>query len=177
MQEYQNGAPAVRNLQRYLRQLSYHDSNISSPPIDGIFEEDTARALREFQKAHGLPVTGVADRRTWELLYAAYRASLNRHTPPREVAVLPFLAEEILLVPESEGFSVTVLQHMLHELSESHSEWEDIEVNGKFDTATTNAVRAFQKKNAIPPSGNVDLFTWNSIADQYNLLFAIQPFL
>ncbi len=173
-EEYQR--TAVRNLQSYLRQLSYHDRSITAPPIDGIFEADTRRALREFQETRSLPVTGVADRRTWDALYAAYRASLNQATPPREVAVLPFLAEEIALSVGSEGFAVTVLQHMLRELSESHAEWADIAVSGVFDGETANAVRSFQKKNALQPSGNVDLSTWNNIADQYNILLATQQY-
>jgi len=62
MNDHPNQAPAVENLQRYLRQLSYDQPEIPAPPIDGIFESQTEEALRQFQRSRGLPVTGSADR-------------------------------------------------------------------------------------------------------------------
>ena len=32
---------AIRNLQRYLRRISYEDNRISPVPIDGIFDDRT----------------------------------------------------------------------------------------------------------------------------------------
>lgn len=37
-------------------------------PLDGRYRLDTAKAVRVFQDANGLPVTGVVDRRTWDAL-------------------------------------------------------------------------------------------------------------
>lgn len=37
-------------------------------PLDGRFRLDTGKAVRAFQDRHGLKVTGVIDRRTWDLL-------------------------------------------------------------------------------------------------------------
>jgi hypothetical protein len=34
MPEYETEAQAIQNLRTYLRQLSYHDKNITAPPID-----------------------------------------------------------------------------------------------------------------------------------------------
>lgn len=175
MPTHPNQTQAIQNLQRYLRQLSYHYPSIPPAPIDGIFESDTERALRAFQALRALPITGIADRKTWEELYDLYRASVYEHTPAREVAVLPFAAEEIGLKLGDRGFAVTVLQHMLRELSESHSELEEVEISGVFDSPTQTSVQAFQKKNHIPANGEVDLVTWNMLTDQYNTLFQIQP--
>ena len=97
MPRYENEAEATLNLQRYLRQLSYHHPEITPPPIDGIFERDTEESLKNFQAMVGLPVTGRADRRTWDALYAMYRASIAENEPPRTVAILSFVAGEILL--------------------------------------------------------------------------------
>ncbi len=177
MSQYQNRSEATKNLQRYLRQLSYHDPTIPSPPIDGIFTSDTERSLRSFQRAYGLPVTGVADRDTWDVLYGAYRASVNAHSQPRSVAILPFLSVPVLLSQGSNAFSVTVLQHMLRELSALSTDFDEVEVTGVYDSATENAVRSFQKKNRLPESGITDIPTWNAVTDQYNMLFAKEPFL
>lgn len=170
MPRYENEAQAIENLQRYLRQLSYHNSNITPPPIDGIFERDTERALREFQAMQGLPVTGRADRQTWDELYTMYRASIAENEPPRTVAILPFVAGEIFLSKGDTGFTINVLQYMLRELGESLIELEDVEITGIFDAKTARAVRLFRAQNGLPEGDTVDLVTWNTLVDRFNRL-------
>ena len=167
---YENEAQATANLQRYLRQLSYHHPEITPPPIDGIFERDTEESLKAFQAMVGLPVTGRADRRTWDALYAMYRASIAENEPPRTVAILPFVAGEILLQKGDEGFTINVLQYMLRELGESLAELEEIEVSGIFDENTARAVRLFRLQNGLPEGEKVDLITWNTLVDRFNRL-------
>ena len=170
MPKYENEAQAPANLQRYLRQLSYHHPEITPPPIDGIFDSDTERSLREFQAMRGLPVTGRADRRTWDELYTMYRASIAENEPPRTVAILPFVAGEILLQKGDEGFTINVLQYMLRELGESLAELEEIEINGVFDEKTARAVRLFRAQNGLTEGETVDLVTWNTLVDRFNRL-------
>ena len=167
---YENEAQATLNLQRYLRQLSYHHPEITPPPIDGIFERDTEESLKDFQAMVGLPVTGRADRRTWDALYEMYRASIAENEPPRTVAILPFVAGEILLQKGDEGFTINVLQYMLRELGESLVELEDVEITGIFDAKTARAVRLFRKQNGLPEGETVDLITWNTLVDRFNRL-------
>ena len=167
---YENEAQATANLQRYLRQLSYHHPEITPPPIDGIFERDTEESLKDFQAMVGLPVTGRADRRTWDALYAMYRASIAENEPPRTVAILPFVAGEILLQKGDEGFTINVLQYMLRELGESLAELEEVEITGIFDDKTARAVRLFRVQNGLPEGETVDLVTWNTLVDRFNRL-------
>ena len=170
MPRYENEAQAIANLQRYLRQISYHHPEITPPPIDGIFDSDTERALREFQAMQGLPVTGRADRRSWDELYSMYRASVAENEPPRTVAILPFVAGEILLEKGDEGFTINVLQYMLRELGESLTELEEVEINGVFDEKTARAMRLFRAQNGLPEGETVDLITWNTLVDRFNRL-------
>ena len=170
MPRYENEAEAILNLQRYLRQLSYHHPEITPPPIDGIFERDTEESLKDFQAMVGLPVTGRADRRTWDALYAMYRASIAENEPPRTVAILPFVAGEILLQKGDEGFTINVLQYMLRELGESLAELEEVEITGIFDEKTARAVRLFRVQNGLPEGETVDLVTWNTLVDRFNRL-------
>lgn len=176
MAKNRNESVATENLQRYLRQLSYRES-ITPPPVDGIFESDTKRALEEFQALYRLPVTGVATRETWDALYDAYRASLTASIPPRAVLILPPQSESFPLSNGSTSFAVNVLQHMLRELSSLYSGLEEVEISGNYDEATEAAVKEFQIRNRLNPSGSVDVPTWNAITDQYNILFSTEPFL
>ncbi len=172
MTYHPNHTPAVENLQRYLRQLSYDEQTIPAPPIDGIFESQTEEALREFQRLRGIPSTGSADQETWELLYDAYRASLASNSPPRPILVFPPDPAGYVVTAGSVGFPVLAIQHMLRELSYNYFGLSNIELSGIYDEQTQNAVRTFQSGNRLPVDGNVGLVTWNAIADQYNALFS-----
>lgn len=171
LNDHPNYTTAVENLQRYLRFLSYSNPSIPIPPIDGIFESRTEDALREFQRLRGLPPTGRADRTTWELLYADYRAALALHSPPRQLSVFPIDPEGYVILPNAQGFAVTAIQYMLLELQHHYRELENVALTGVYDQQTQDAVRFFQKRNGLPTDANVGLLTWNSLTDQYNTLF------
>ena len=72
---------AVMNLQRYLRRLVPlgGEENIRLVPIDGIFESRTKEALEEYQRTRGLPVTGIAEKLTWDTLFAEYTNDLRKN--------------------------------------------------------------------------------------------------
>src|SRR4051812_46892766 len=57
--------PAVAAVQSKLR------STLPSILVDGIFGPQTEGAVRAYQRAHGLPVTGRVDARTWSALFRA----------------------------------------------------------------------------------------------------------
>jgi len=171
MNNQQNKTSSIRNLQQYLRQISYEESNIPAPPIDGIFESQTTEALKEYQRSRGLAPTGRADLETWERLYADYRSSLASNSPPRRIALFPPDPQGYVLTLGSVGFVVSALQYMLRELHHSYAALSDVITSGVYDEQTQAAVKRFQRLNSIPEDGNVGLLTWNEITDQYNLLF------
>lgn len=167
----QNEQEAIRNLQRYLRQLYFSEPNIPEVPVDGIFDTATRDSLRAFQRSRGLPETGTADQRTWELLFNAYRAALTLATLPVSVDLFPVYPRSSVLSMGSRGFAVMTLQYLLQELQHAYGENYPAEIDGIYGNRTAEAVRAFQLRNALPPDGIADLLTWNRIVDQYNTLF------
>lgn len=175
MPQYETEAQAIQNLQTYLRQLSYHDENIKAPPVDGIFDTDTRQSLMDFQASKDLPQTGIADQALWELLYATYRTSLAQNSPPVRMEIFPLLPLDAEFKKGDEGFVITALQWMLRELEGKFGFLLPIAITGIFDEVTEEALKSFQKQNALPPSGVLDRMTWNEIADQYNVLFSGFP--
>ncbi len=172
MNDHPNNSPAVENLQRYLRKLSFDEASIPAPPVDGIFDTRTEEALREFQRSRGLPVTGSSDQDTWEQLYADYRGSLALNSPPRQISAFPPDPFGYVMVPGSTGFAVAALQYMLRELHYHYLALRELPITAVYDEETSAAVRLFQEKNRLSVDGNVGLLTWNAIADQYNILFS-----
>ena len=162
---------AVRDLQRYLRQLSYVDGRITPPPIDGIYGDETRSAVRDFQKTEGLPETGRVDTPTWELLFSRYEASLVREGAPVPLAVFPRLSKGYALRQGDESFLVRLLQYALSELSLLYKENERVPQSGVYDEATATAVRALQQRALLPETGEVDRATWDALAAIYNRTF------
>jgi peptidoglycan hydrolase-like protein with peptidoglycan-binding domain len=162
---------AVRNLQRYLRQLAYFDPELPELPVDGVFDTETQRAVEIFQKSNGLAVTGVADRLTWEAIYAAYLLSLASHAKPEAVDVFYRSASPEALRLGDVGFAVAAVQYMLNEVLTFYIDRPNIDTNGFFGEETLDAVRLFQQYVLLPPTGEVDLETWNRLTKTYNELF------
>ena len=164
---------AIQNLQRYLRTVALLDSAFAPPPVDGVFEAATEKALRDFQGLYGLAVTGVADQETWERLYDACRAATALSVLPQGVLLFPTHPNGYELLPKSRGFAVAALQYMLRELEKNYEGLFSGEIDGYMGEQTQNAVRRFRKQNRLPAGVGVDLLTWNNITDQYNALFQI----
>jgi len=69
--------PRVSAAQYYLLIISKFDSRVPSVPVTGEFGQQTADAIRAFQSAYNLPVTGVLDESTWNSLYDTYTAIIT----------------------------------------------------------------------------------------------------
>ena len=175
MPQYDTQARAIRNLQTYLRQISYHDPAITQPPVDGILDTATRQSIRDFQGTQALPQTGVVDQALWELIYAAYRTSLAENTPPQRMEVFPLTPTDVSFTLGDRGFPVAAIQFMLRELEGNYGLLLPVEVTGEFTENTAEAVRSFQKQNGLKPNGRVDRSTWNELTDQYNVFFTGFP--
>lgn len=172
MPQKTNENQAIRNLQTYLRQLSYHSVGIPAPPINGYYGAETRESVRAFQKEYEIPITGIVNQAVWDLLYAAYRGSLAAHTSPQRVNIFPSYPCGCELKPGSKGFAVAAIQYLLGELERFYGMIGNPGITGTYDENTRRAVMEFQKQNALRPSGNVDWLTWNAIADQNNMISA-----
>ena len=76
-----NGSPAVRRVQRALRELGYGVGR-----VDGRFGARTRSAVGWFQHKHGLSVDGIAGPRTLERLRERQRVDSTTDTPEQAQA-------------------------------------------------------------------------------------------
>lgn len=158
---------ARRNIQRYLRQLSYFEPTILPPPIDGVAGDDTTRALKAFQKIDGLPETGIADSITFDRLFAAYVASLEERAQPAGIYPFPDAPEGYSLEPGNSTPIVRLVQFMLTEISAIYDMSANVAGTGIYDKATEDAVRDLQYRNLLPVTGITDKATWDALARAY----------
>ncbi len=151
----------IRELQRYLHGISYHDAQIPRILPDGIYGQETADAVRAFQNAHGLTGTGEANRATWDSIVSVYRSFFD--VLARALEIFPRDRSQVIGVGDT-GLPVLVIQSILRALSERYHNLPLIEVTGLYGPDTNAAVRQFQELTALPVTGVVDLYTWNLLA-------------
>lgn len=118
----------VRSIQLLLKARGF---DIGKSGVDGTFGSDTEYAVRKFQEAHGLPITGIVERQTWEQLIVP--SKFGDH-----------------------GDFVLALQRQLN-LASFHPR---LQQDSEFGPLTQKAVRTFQQKNKLPATGLADLTTW-----------------
>ncbi len=104
---------------------------------DGAFGSGTERAVRAFQTASVLPVSGIVDRATWDALGLAGRIDLA------------------VLKVGSRHPAVSSLQQALAKVLK-----KKIATTGVFTTSLANDVKLFQKRVKLPVNGRVGPSTW-----------------
>jgi peptidoglycan hydrolase-like protein with peptidoglycan-binding domain len=58
---------------------------------------------------------------------------------------------------------------MLNEIGIIYNTFDNLEINGVYDKATEKAIKDFQERGLLTPTGRVDRATWDSLARIYNL--------
>lgn len=162
---------AIRNLQRYLRQLAFFDPSLPEVPIDGIYASETREAVEIFQRNRGFAVTGEADRETWDAIYAAYRLSDRQYAKPIAVDVFYREPDPAYIQKGDVGFHIAAVQYMLQEILPFYGDTAEIPTDGIYGDQTADAVQRFQMYADLPQSGEVDVETWNRLAMFYNEYF------
>lgn len=159
----------VKRLQVRLMDLGYYGGKVS-----GNYLKATSEAVKAFQTKMGLSATGEADIRTQEVLFsgdAVSRVDKAAATPA------PPVADEVVEVPDGDqdntvvtvpfkkklaygdsGSQVRLLQKRLTELG-----YYSGPISGSYQGHTRNAVKDFQKQNAITVTGKINKDTWNAI--------------
>ena len=129
----------VLEVERTLYSLGYHGE-----VFDGLLDDATRSALRSFQTANGLEVTGEPDAATLQLLDAGTGVTCHEYL----VAMKEEYADLPILQLGSAGEAVGQLQRKLKELGYFVGECD-----GVFGDATMAAVKRFQLANGLSETG------------------------
>ena len=71
----------IRSLQTMLWVIAQNDDSYHAVIPDGIYGPETVQAVSQFQRRHGLPVTGITDQATWEAVVAVYEPAYTEQAP------------------------------------------------------------------------------------------------
>ena len=157
----------IRSVQTMLRVLAENDSRYNSIIPDGIYGPETMAAVSAFQRIHGLPVTGVTDRDTWEAIHAQYEPALINidADQPEEIILNP---GQVIRRGERHP-NVRLVQAMLAVLAEIYRSIGMPGSNGILDAQTSDSLASFQQLTGLPMTGELDKRTWKQLALHYPL--------
>lgn len=156
----------VRSLQWMLRTIAQHEGDGELPVPNGIYDSRTQAAVARFQHKHGLPVTGVADLRTWEEIVRAYDHAVIALDAPH-----PILSDrQTVLPPEPGEYSphLHLAQSMMHFLAEEYHSILCPAQTGHMDEVTRHALADFQQLAGLPMTERLDKHTWHHLVLHYS---------
>ena len=157
----------IRSLQTMLRIIAEDDPTHPTVIPDGIYGPQTAAAVSEFQRRHGLPVTGITDQDTWDAIVAVHEPALIRIDGAQPVEIL---LNPNQVIRKGERHPVVDLsQAMLRLLAEVYSSIGVPGRNGILDEATADSIASFQMLSNLPMTGDLDKQTWKHLALHYPL--------
>lgn len=162
--------PYVTVVQAALNRISQNYPAIPKiSPVDGIFGAQTEAAVRRFQQIFSLAQDGIVGKATWYQINRIYVAVLR-------LAELQSQGQQQFFIGSypndlslgDTGDYVRRLQYMLDVLSDFIPSIPPVTETGTFDTATRDAVRAFQQYAQLPITGAVNAQTWDDIYEQFS---------
>lgn len=157
----------IFEIQQKLRNISKGQSDAPAIIPDGIFSDETKKAVTDFQKSHNLNQTGRVDFATFEELKRENERVLFRESLP--VQVMRIRNEDFPISYGDENEFVEKLKIMLNLVADRHKNFSSLERNSVFDRDTEDQVRKWQAVTFTRETGVVDKETWNSLAAYYLL--------
>ena len=157
----------IRSLETMLRVIGEDDPTLPSVVPDGIYNQEDITAVSAFQRKYGLPVTGITDQATWEMIVEIYEDAVVRigKAQPIEIIIDP---GKVYRLGDSDA-NLYLLQSMLIYLSLLHPTIHTPPHNGTLDAPTSEALAAFQLLAGLPPTGELDKITWKYLVNQFTL--------
>ncbi|WP_084554956.1 peptidoglycan-binding domain-containing protein [[Phormidium ambiguum] IAM M-71] len=169
----------VSELQAALKLLGYYKGE-----VDGVYNDNTASAVSQFQQAAGLNPDGIVDRETWQKLFPQTPSSANNsqlaNSPKPEITPATSEKQSTTEEPTTDSNNTQTSETPTVNLPTLKLGMQSPEVfwlqkrlqaigffqgsvDGIFGKDTQTAVIAAQKKYGLKPDGIVGAATWQAI--------------
>lgn len=155
----------IREVLEYLYHIALRDHRIPIITPSSVYTAETALAVRAYQQAYHLPVTGEIDEATWNSIVQTYRSITDQALP---LAIFP--PGGFILQQGDTGEFVYLVQVLLNAIARRYHNLPVIPVSGSFDAATAEAVSKLQTLADLPANGVMDRRTWDHLASFINQL-------
>ncbi len=165
--------PRVKDVQRTLSTLKYY-----SGTIDGVMGKQTRSAISRFQRANGLPETGMVDRKTLAQMNKQGLAVSHRHQGIRSSDVARIGERKDRVQQKMENSSMAAADKGKERLITEGKKADRVRniqtalksagfykgnIDGKFGQGTRRAIKEFQLSKNLKADGVVGKKTWNEL--------------
>lgn len=157
----------IRSLQTMLQWIAANENLQTRMIPDGIYGPETVHTVSQFQRLHGLPITGVTNQATWDAIVSCFETALVNQGPAASLNIL--IRPGQIVHPGEETANLYLVQSMLHIIGKAYSCLDCSTMNGLLDRSTADALTSFQMLSGLPITGCLDLMTWKHIALHYPL--------
>lgn len=165
MTQEQIPGQSVTSLQMMLRTVAQVVPSQPTVVPDGVYGEQTMRAVSEFQRQHGMESTGVTDFDTWQAIVKEYESASV------EVFAAAPLEIELdcgqVLLPGSRNRHICLIQGMLMALADDYKELCEVHATGVYDEPTQKAVKWLQNECGSVCSGIFSKSDWKTLTGLY----------
>lgn len=154
-------------------QVALYDLHLFGMPItrvnpDGIYDTTTTRAVKDFQRYVGLPITGNIDYLTWDkLINMHFERVINNRNP---YSLSPFVYGPIHITKGQKGSGIGMVQTMLSAISTLYENIQPVTVNFIYDDATINQIHTIKQISNLQVNDVLDTKTWNALVSMYNIV-------
>lgn len=162
----------VRSLQTMLRVIAARHTDLPGVIPDGIYGQQTANAVSAFQRKLGIPITGITDQPTWEMIVSEYQSALILVTPAQPLQII--LEPNQVIRSGEEHHSIYLTQAMLTAMAKEYSSIPEPSLTGVLDGSTSESIAAFQRLSGLDITGELDKITWKHLVLQFQLS-AVEP--
>jgi len=153
----------IEEILTYLYEIALRDPRIPIVLPAKEFTEEAALAVRAYQQAYGLPVTGEIDDATWGSIVESYRSRMDGSVP-----LIVFPPGNFLLQEGDSGDLVYLIQVLLRLIGQRFGNLDAPPLTGTYDADTAAAVIQLQAVAGLPQNGTLDRRTWDRIASLIN---------
>ena len=160
----------VRNLQNFLRYISYYYETVPAVIPDGHFSEQTRQSVIGFQSTFGLGVTGSVNLITWNKIIEVYQETVKQVSEARFARIFP--CDMLEIIPGVTTNYLFAIQSMLYVLSQKFDNIGTLSICGTHDNDSVNLVKKIQKLCGLEDNGIIDNITFNMIANLYEVFIS-----
>ncbi len=168
----------IRTIQKQLNRIGANYPSIPRiPSTNGIFDEETRRAVVQFQEIFNLMPDGRIGKATWYKIKQIYNGVKNLSGLYSEGITISEAQRQfpkVLKIGDS-GNEVSVLQYYLSFIGFFYDTLSQVEIDGIFGKQTEDAVIAFQRQFGLPEDGVVGRQSWNAIQNTYDDILRALP--
>ena len=154
----------VKKIQEMLVDITFFYPSIPDIKVDGIYGENTQKAVKRFQELMGIYDTGVLDQITLNKLNLIHskRKAIKENTRTEEKITDDIKFNDILK-QGSKGKYVIELQEYINKVSNLFPAIPKVTIDGLFGVKTKEAVITFQRLFNLKVDGIVGEITWTTL--------------